>query len=368
MNTKRKLNCYVFSNLIISFLTLNLFTNPSTTLLISKTSTNTLNKIYEKEAVGVINVPDTIISSYDASNIVISISKKNVQSEKTISYVKPSYNSVTGSALVEYAKHYLGLRYVSAGNSLETGTDCSGFTRLIYKEFGINLGRTVSSQLYSGSYVSKADLQPGDIVFYSYGSVASHVAIYMGNGLVIHESNPRDGVKISSVNIMNYITARRLITSNIVKEEKKVEIEEVKEEKIEKEEIKELPKEEKKVETNIEKKVEDIKVEAVKDENINDDTIKEKSIEISKEESNDIKIDTESSEINEEKKEEIEEVKEEKIDKIEEKVEEIVGKKVEEISEVIETEATQEVKNKEEMLVKNQSEEEISLRENEEIK
>jgi len=86
---------------------------------------------------------------------------------------------------------------------------------LIYKEFGISLGRTVASQQYSGTYVSKSDLMPGDLVFYSYGSVASHVAIYIGDGLIIHESTPRDGVKISSVNIMNYITARRLITSNV---------------------------------------------------------------------------------------------------------------------------------------------------------
>jgi len=220
MNTKKRLNCYVFSNLMVSFLALNVITNTPSIELVKRTSSNTLNKIYESEIItSIVNVPDTTIINDDAPS-VITVSNKTVRSERvesstSKSYVKPSYNSVTGTNLVNYARNYLGLRYVSAGNSLQTGTDCSGFTRLIYKEFGINLGRTVSSQVYSGTYVSKSDLQPGDLVFYSYGSVASHVAIYMGNGLIIHESNPRDGVKISSVNIMNYITARRLITASV---------------------------------------------------------------------------------------------------------------------------------------------------------
>ena len=132
-------------------------------------------------------------------------------------YVRPSYNSLTGANLVNYAKKYLGLPYIPAGSSLASGTDCSGFTRLIFQEFGIGLGRTVASQLYSGSYVAKEDLRPGDLVFYGYyQGYSSHVAIYIGDGLIIHESNPRDGVKISSVNIMVYQTARRLITENVV--------------------------------------------------------------------------------------------------------------------------------------------------------
>jgi len=218
MNTKKRLNCYVLSNFIISFLTFNLLVNNSTTNLVAIKSNNVLNKIYEKEKI----ITDNVIfySENDNSTNVNTVSLNNqnnqyVASKITSSYVKPSYNSLTGSNLVNYARQFLGLRYVSAGSSLATGTDCSGFTSLIYKEFGISIGRTVSSQIYAGTYVSKADLQPGDLVFYSYGSVASHVAIYMGNGLIIHESTPRDGVKISSVNIMNYITARRLITENV---------------------------------------------------------------------------------------------------------------------------------------------------------
>ena len=286
MNTKKRLNCYVFSNLIISLLSLNIITNNEKTLLVEKTSNNTLNKIYEKEVIESISIPDTIISS-ENNTTVVSISNKSVQSENKVkvSYTKPSYNSITGTNLVNYARNFLGLRYVSAGNSLSTGTDCSGFTRLIYGEFGISLGRTVSSQVYSGTYVSRDDLQPGDLVFYSYGNVASHVAIYMGNGLIIHESNPRDGVKISSVNIMNYITARRLITSNVVsttstekeiKEEVKPEAkEEIKQDEIKKVEVKEEVKEKVVEEVKEEKNDEKIIKETNQNNEISETKIKE---------------------------------------------------------------------------------------------
>lgn len=145
------------------------------------------------------------------SQKVVTAKKKTNTSNKK--YVKPSYDSVTGSAVADYAKKYLGLRYVSGGYSLTTGTDCSGFTKLIYREFGITLSRSVKAQVNNGKYVKKSDLQKGDLVFYgSKSSSVSHVAIYIGGGKVIHQSNPRDGVKIDPVNMMVYITARRVIT------------------------------------------------------------------------------------------------------------------------------------------------------------
>ncbi len=224
MKTKVRLNCYFFSNLIVGLLSLNMvFNNEPKVLVAASNKEGELEAIYaytedlEEEVVE----PEVVEEEPIEATTTVSVTKKTLASSKVIPYVKPSYNSVTGMNLVNYAKHYLGLRYVHAGNSLSTGTDCSGFTRLIFKEFGINLGRTVSSQLYSGSYVSKSDLQPGDLVFYGYSNYASHVAIYIGGGMVIHESNPRDGVKISSVNMMHYITARRLITASVVKEEEK---------------------------------------------------------------------------------------------------------------------------------------------------
>lgn len=144
------------------------------------------------------------------------VTKKEVANKVT--YTPAKYSAVTGNAIVDYAKKYLGLRYVSGGNSLSTGTDCSGFTKLIYKEFGITLSRSAQGQTSSGSYVRKDDLQKGDLVFYGTGNGRiSHVGIYIGNGQVLHESNRRDGVKISSVNMMQYITARRVINSASIK-------------------------------------------------------------------------------------------------------------------------------------------------------
>ena len=156
-----------------------------------------------------------------AKKTVSQVTSKEVKA--SVTYAPAKYNEVTGSAIVDYAKRYLGLRYVSGGFSLKSGTDCSGFTKLIYKEFGITLSRVVSGQINSGTYVRKSDLQKGDLVFYSSGgSKATHVAIYVGGGSVIHESNHRDGVKYSSVNMMHYITARRVInaTANKIAEEK----------------------------------------------------------------------------------------------------------------------------------------------------
>ena len=165
-----------------------------------------------------LDVTKNVVSKKEetVNKTVSSVSKREVSSTKK--YTPAVYSEVTGNAIVNYAMKYLGLRYVSAGNSLSTGTDCSGFTKLIYKEFGVTLSRTVAGQMKNGTYVRKADLQKGDLVIYGNGSgKAVHVAMYIGNGKVIHESNHRDGVKISTVNMMQYITARRVINTTSIK-------------------------------------------------------------------------------------------------------------------------------------------------------
>lgn len=146
------------------------------------------------------------------------VKKKEVA--KSSSYTKPSYSSVTGEAIVSFAKQFMGLRYKTGTPSLTSGADCSGFTMLIYREFGVSLSRSVSGQTSAGKYVAKKDLQKGDLVFYKKVGAkggASHVGIYIGGGQVIHESRPGVGVKISSVNMMQYVTARRVINSTSVK-------------------------------------------------------------------------------------------------------------------------------------------------------
>ena len=115
--------------------------------------------------------------------------------------------------VVEYAKKFLGNRYVYGGTSLTNGIDCSGFTMKVYKEFGYNIPRTSYQQAAASNLqdVSFKDLKKGDLIFYSDGSRVNHVAIYIGNGKIIHASNPRSGIKISNYNYRSPYKAKRVI-------------------------------------------------------------------------------------------------------------------------------------------------------------
>jgi len=120
---------------------------------------------------------------------------------------------VSDNAVVSYALQFKGNPYVYGGTSLTNGADCSGFVQSVYKHFGVSLPRTASAQAGAGRYVSWGELQPGDLVFYSGngGKSVTHVAIYIGNSQIIHASTPSGGIKVSSVNIMIKMTARRVI-------------------------------------------------------------------------------------------------------------------------------------------------------------
>ena len=102
--------------------------------------------------------------------------------------------SFSGQAVVDYAMQFLGNPYVYGGTSLTNGCDCSGFTMSVYAHFGVSLPHYDASQRSCGTAVSSlAEARPGDLICY-YG----HVAIYMGDGKIIHASNHRDGIKISN--------------------------------------------------------------------------------------------------------------------------------------------------------------------------
>lgn len=107
--------------------------------------------------------------------------------------------SSTGAKVIETAKKYLGNRYDYGGNSLSSGIDCSGFVQQIFRMYGYSLPRTSRSQASCGTSISASSAKAGDLVFYGKGGVINHVAICMGNGQIIHASNPRDGIKISNM-------------------------------------------------------------------------------------------------------------------------------------------------------------------------
>lgn len=114
--------------------------------------------------------------------------------------------SSNGQAVVDYARQFLGNPYVYGGNSLTNGTDCSGFVKGVYAAFGINLPRTSAEQRSVGYAVSLSEIQPGDIVCYS-----GHVGIYAGNNTLIHASNEKIGITLTSpVTYRSVLAVRRI--------------------------------------------------------------------------------------------------------------------------------------------------------------
>ena len=118
-----------------------------------------------------------------------------------------SSGSGSGSSVVDFATQFVGNPYVWGGTSLTGGADCSGFTQSVYANFGVSLPRTSYEQQNAGTEVSYADAQPGDLICYG-----GHVAIYMGNGRIVHASNSVDGIKISdNAAYRTIVSVRRLV-------------------------------------------------------------------------------------------------------------------------------------------------------------
>lgn len=111
-----------------------------------------------------------------------------------------------GKQIAIYACGFVGNPYVSGGTSLTNGADCSGFTQSVYKAYGYSIPRTSYSQRTAGTEVSYAEAQPGDIICY-----AGHVALYIGNGKIVHASSPSTGIKIGKATYKQILTVRRIV-------------------------------------------------------------------------------------------------------------------------------------------------------------
>lgn len=131
---------------------------------------------------------------------------------KTIEQVKygDGVSDVRASA-VSYALQFVGNRYVWGGTSLENGIDCSGFTMRILGKYGISLPHSSKAQPSYGTKISASEAKPGDLFFYGSGRSISHVAIYIGNGQIVHASNKRDGIKVSNAYYRNPICVTRYL-------------------------------------------------------------------------------------------------------------------------------------------------------------
>ena len=115
------------------------------------------------------------------------------------------------ASVVSYALQFVGNRYVWGGTSLEKGVDCSGFTMRILGKYGISLPHSSRAQPSYGTKISASEAKPGDLFFYGSGRSISHVAIYIGNGQIVHASNKRDGIKVSNAYYRNPICVTRYL-------------------------------------------------------------------------------------------------------------------------------------------------------------
>ena len=102
--------------------------------------------------------------------------------------------------LVKNALTYVGNKYKWGGTSLTNGTDCSGFIKSLYQLYGVSTARTAHEQAKFTRTISKEELQPGDVVYYKDGNTISHVAMYIGNDMIVHARNKKFGIRIDDIN------------------------------------------------------------------------------------------------------------------------------------------------------------------------
>lgn len=119
-------------------------------------------------------------------------------------------NAALRQHVVDYALQFVGGRYVAGGNDPHTGADCSGFTKYVLQHAaGVNMNRSSRAQATQGVAISSSQMQPGDLIFYSSGSRINHVAMYIGNGQIVHASTYKTGIKISQ---WNYRSPAKIIS------------------------------------------------------------------------------------------------------------------------------------------------------------
>ena len=157
----------------------------------------------------------TAVTVYGTSGSwrIVSVAGKTGYVPKQYVYVGTKAPSLTGSTyekgqtVAEFAQRFVGNPYVWGGTDLNRGADCSGFIGSIYRSFGYKLPRSSSELRSAGRKVSYSQKQPGDIICYN-----GHVAMYIGNGKIVHASSRKTGIKISQrANYRSIVCVRRIV-------------------------------------------------------------------------------------------------------------------------------------------------------------
>ncbi len=139
-----------------------------------------------------------------ASSEKITSEKKSYNSAS--SYIPAGGGSASGNAVAQFALQFVGNPYVYGGTSLTNGADCSGFVMSVYKNFGVSLPHSSSADRSVGSSVgSLSEAQPGDLICYS-----GHVALYIGDGKIVHASTSKTGIIVSNAAYRNILAIRRV--------------------------------------------------------------------------------------------------------------------------------------------------------------
>ena len=157
------------------------------------------------------------VSAQAAEKVAIEVTRIAPEGSPGCDYVTSRDHSIffeksVGQELVDYACQFVGNPYVWGGESLTNGCDCSGFTMLVYARYGITLPHFAQSQAAYGMAVSEEELEPGDLVFFQNGAEIYHVAIYIGNGTIVHAASSSTGIIFSDLHYStSMLLFRRLL-------------------------------------------------------------------------------------------------------------------------------------------------------------
>ena len=176
------------------------------------TESEILGRIYEGETYDFISMND---SGWAKINYNGTTGYAFVPGNGIVAYTIPEAEKVEDSLrrrVVDYAVKFVGNPYRWGGTNPNTGADCSGFVQYVMEHAaGIHIDRTSREQAADGEAVPASAMMPGDLLFYAGGSTIDHVALYIGDGKIVHAANRRSGIKISSWNYRQPVTIRRVI-------------------------------------------------------------------------------------------------------------------------------------------------------------